>query len=104
MTDQRGNVFNRENISDGRYFNNNNQGYSRDFNRPNGHFRREENKPPYFPRDQSSSRPYNANQQERLNVNTEVATQHVQENKKLVIQGVPLRNFPNKMDLSDKNK
>jgi hypothetical protein len=39
-----------------------------------------------------------------LNVSNEVATQHVQENKKLVIQGVPFRNFPNKMDLSDKNK
>ena len=33
--------------------------------------------PPYFQRDQSSSRPFNGNQQEGLNVNNEVATQHV---------------------------
>jgi len=70
------------------------QGYSRNFNRPNGNFKREENRPPYYPRDQSSSRTYNANQQEGLNVNNEVATQHIQENKKVSNPGVSIQELP----------
>jgi len=65
------------------------QGYSRNFNRPNGNFTREEN-----PRDQSSSRTYNSNQQEGLNVNNEVATQHIQENKKVSNPGVSIQELP----------
>jgi hypothetical protein len=106
MTDlETENVFNRGNFSDGRYYNNNNQRYSRNFNRANGNFRREDSRPPYYQRDQSNSCPFNASQQDGLNVNNEVATKHVQENKKvLIIQGFPSREFPNKMEFSDENR
>ena len=75
--DRDGNVFNRGNVSDCRDYNNNNHGYSRNVNRGNRNFRSDDNRPPYFQRDQSSSRPFNGNQQEGLNVNNKVATQHV---------------------------
>jgi hypothetical protein len=89
-----GNVFNRGNISYGHYFNNNNQGYSRNFNRPSGNYRRDENRPPYNPGDQSSSRQYNANHQEGLNANNEVATQLVQESKNVSNPGASIQEFP----------
>jgi hypothetical protein len=47
-------------------------------------------------KDQSSSRPFNGNQQEGLNVNNEVATQHAQENKKVSNSGASIDEIPPK--------